>query len=101
MKENKEKFEIMQDCIKIVSYLNVFANEKRISIVCLLKNGELTVSEIANTLSIPQSSVSINLEKLHSKEIVYRKRNGKFVYYGLNKDTVKMIVQKLNELFLK
>ncbi len=101
MKENKNKVEIMQDCVKIAHYLNSFANEKRISIVCLLKNGELTVSEIAEALRMPQSSVSINLEKLYVKEIVYRKRDGRFVYYGLNKNTLKMIVRKLNELFLK
>ncbi len=99
MKENKNKFETMQDCVKIANYLNAFANEKRISIVCLLKNREMTVTEIANALDMPQSSVSINLEKLYLKEIVCRTRKGKFVYYSLNSNTVKMIVRKLNELF--
>lgn len=99
MKENNNKIGIMKDCVKIAHYLNAFANEKRISIVCLLKNGERTVTEISEALRMPQSSVSINLEKLYVKEIVYRRREGRFVYYGLNKNTLKMIVRKLNELF--
>ncbi len=101
MKQNKIKLVKINDCMEIAKYMGCFANEKRFSIVCLLREKEMTVSEIASTLGMPQSSASINLEKLYTRGLVERRRVGKFVYYQLKKDTLKMIVRKLNKLVLK
>ena len=59
------------------------ANPIRIEILNLLKGGEKTVTDLANTIGVNQANLSQHLTILRSKKIVEARREGNSVYYSL------------------
>lgn len=59
------------------------ANSKRLEIVHLLRDQELSVSQMINMLGLPQSNLSQHLQVLRDNNIVTTRRNGKHIYYKL------------------
>jgi Bacterial regulatory protein, arsR family. len=57
-------------------------------IINTLRNGPKSVSEIVKETSFEQSRVSHNLKCLMDCGFVERRRNGKYIIYSLNKDTI-------------
>jgi DNA-binding transcriptional ArsR family regulator len=59
------------------------SDPKRILILDNLRNGERSVSEICETLDLPQTNVSQHLGVLRSKGLVRSRRDAQWVYYSL------------------
>lgn len=76
--------------------LTVIANESRLKILTLLLNGELCVCKIYDALELSQSLVSHHLAVLREHNLVNDRRDGKWIYYSINKETLG----KLNNLYL-
>jgi ArsR family transcriptional regulator len=53
----------------------------------LLKQGELCVCELVNTLKISQSVVSRHLAYLRNNQLVIATRKGAWMYYKINNNT--------------
>lgn len=68
----------------IVSIFKALADENRIRILNLLKNGELCVCDIEAVLSIKQSNTSRHLNKLKIAGIIVSEKKSQWVYYRLN-----------------
>ncbi len=101
MKENKLKIQDDKKISKLARCLGVLSNEKRLRIILLLFEKELNVGKIAELLSMPQSSVSLHLEKLAECSWVDRRRKGKNVYYKIDKNTksvIKTIILHFNKI---
>ena len=71
------------DLLKIVS------DENRLRILFLLRDGELCVCKIYDALELSQSLVSHHLAILRSYNLVNDRKEGKWVYYSLNKETLE------------
>ncbi len=80
--------------------LKTLANQKRLEIVQLLNNKELTVSEMIEMLGISQSNLSQHLAILRRYKIVSTRKAGLHVYYRLTDKRVAGLVNQLRE-FLK
>ena len=61
----------------------VFSNPTRLEILNLLRNKELSVSELTEKSELSQVNVSQHLAIMKHKGIVSSKREGKNVYYRL------------------
>ena len=61
----------------------VISNASRLMILHVLQNGEMTVSELADTLKASQSSISQHLAIMRSKGILKSRRDGVVIYYYL------------------
>ncbi len=61
----------------------VFSNPTRLEILNLLKNEELSVTELMEKTKLSQSNVSQHLSIMRFKGIVTPARNGKNIFYGL------------------
>ena len=59
------------------------ANDKRQRILGTLRDGELTVSEIARQAEMSQANVSQHLAILRSKGVVNARRDGTRIYYSI------------------
>ncbi len=70
-------FTLQEDVFKMI------ANQKRLEIIQLLGNRELTVTEMTEMLGIRQANLSQHLAPLRQARIVETRRDGVSVYYHL------------------
>src|SRR3989344_920864 len=64
--------------------LKALAHPKRLEILHLLRNQELSVSDIQTMLLLPQANLSQHLQILRAGGIVETKKNGKQISYRLS-----------------
>ena len=80
--------------------LKTLANHKRLEILQLLNNQELTVNQMVEMLGIPQSNVSQHLSVLRHLKLVTTRKDGLYVYYSLTDKRIALVIKQLRE-FLK
>jgi ArsR family transcriptional regulator len=71
----------------LVNILKALADENRIRILNLLRNGELCVCDIEAVLGIKQSNTSRHLNRLKVADIIASEKKSQWVYYRLKDDT--------------
>lgn len=81
--------------------LKAMSHERRLLILCLLEDREVTVSEIKAKLCLPQAVVSQQLSRLRFDGLVNARRDGRNIYYTLARPEVNELIDKLNDLFCK
>ena len=59
------------------------ANPKRLQIVALLKQGEVSVGEMVRAMGIPKANVSQHLSIMRQKGLIISRREGTTIYYRL------------------
>ena len=59
-------------------------NSKRLQILSLLKNGELSVTDLIKTMGINKANLSQHLAILRQKSILETRRQGRTVYYRIS-----------------
>jgi DNA-binding transcriptional ArsR family regulator len=101
-KDASVKRDLMLDQAKQASeFLKALSHEGRLLILCQLCEGEKSVSDLEELLSLRQSAVSQHLARLRLDGLVEAKRDGKAVYYGLANDDLRTILAALYEVFCK
>jgi ArsR family transcriptional regulator, lead/cadmium/zinc/bismuth-responsive transcriptional repressor len=80
-------------CMSYEKFFEVFANETRLKIVESLVESNKNVSDICKSINEEQSKVSHNLKVLHDCNFITKERNGKHVFYSLNKTTIKPMLK--------
>lgn len=73
----------------ILKSLSLIADPTRVRILLLLKEEELSVAELQEVLSLPQSNISAQLAKLKSAELVSDRRSGKNRLYRIDEPSAK------------
>ncbi len=84
----------MDQSLKI---LKALCDETRLKIIKYLANKERCVCEIVPYVKRSQSTVSIQLAKLESLEVVESRREGKKVFYRLANEKVRSILKILED----
>jgi ArsR family transcriptional regulator len=74
------------------------ADENRLRIVGLLTSGERCVCELTSALDLGQSLLSHHLKTLKDAGLVTDRREGRWVYYTLNCDTLDELSASLQSL---
>jgi DNA-binding transcriptional ArsR family regulator len=64
-------------------FCKIFSNATRLEILCLLRSGEMTVSELTEKLGIPKPNTSQHLALMRMARILTTRREGVNVYYGI------------------
>lgn len=77
--------------------LKAMANAKRLQILCLLGEQELSVTQLNQRLDLSQSALSQHLAILRQQALVTTRRDSQTIYYSLASQTVKAIIQALAE----
>lgn len=81
--------------------LRGLAHESRLMILCLLVEGEKSVSELEAFLEMRQPTVSQQLARLRADRLVTTRREGKTIYYALASDEAKTVIAVLYDLYCK
>lgn len=76
----------------------ILSVDKRIEIVELLKKEPMSVSALAEALKVTQSAVSQHLRVLKGAGLVKDQRQGYWIYYSLNRDTLEKCRERLNRI---
>lgn len=98
----KDHFDIdaMMDSAREASgFLKALAHEGRLLILCLLIDGERSVGEIEDMLSLRQPAISQQLARLRADGLVETRREGKNIFYSLARSEVRDIVGTLHRSF--
>jgi len=82
-----------------VRLLKALANEHRLSILCSLREGEVSVGELVKQLPLSQSALSQHLAWLRSENLVSPRRVAQTVFYRLSNDQAERIIKVLNDLY--
>lgn len=76
-----------------VRLLKGFADETRLNILCLLREGEVCVHELVEALDVSQSAVSHQLRVLREARLVDARKVGRHVYYRLTDEHVRKLLE--------
>lgn len=96
-----EPRELLANAAAASTFLKALANEHRLVVLCLLAEGERTVSELEALIGIRQPTLSQQLARLRADRLVETRRDGKSIYYSLADPDVRSIVGVLHDIFCK
>ena len=82
-------------------FLKALAHESRLIILCILAQGEKSVSELEQELKLRQPTVSQQLARLRADRLVSTRRDGKVIYYSLASDEARIIIGAIYDVFCK
>jgi len=91
--------ELFEQARKASDLLKALSHEVRLLILCLLSEGEKSVSELEEILTMPQAAVSQQLARLRMEGLVSSRRDGRLIYYSIRDDEVSGIISALYDLF--
>ena len=90
----------MSDNAKRASeFLKALAHESRLMILCILAEGEKSVSELEELLALRQPTVSQQLARLRADGLVTTRRAGKTIHYRLASEEARVVVGAVYEMF--
>ena len=72
-------------------FAKAFADPARIRILVALRGGEMCVCELCDAMEIAQSNLSTHLQVIRQAALVTTRRDGKWIYYGLEPSQVSLI----------
>lgn len=83
---NKPRCRCAQKELTHLSHLlKTIAEPNRLKIICLLGKRELCVCEVIEALDLPHNLLSHHLKVLTSAGILLRRKEGRFIFYKMNK----------------
>ena len=81
-----------------INILKALADETRVNIILVLKEGEKSVSEVVSKVNKSQPNVSIALKKLENVGLISQNRDKKNVFYKIkNKELVDKILNLIKK----
>jgi DNA-binding transcriptional ArsR family regulator len=102
VRSRPRELERMVDNAKRASdFLKALAHESRLVILCILAEGEKSVSELELELDLRQPTVSQQLARLRADGLVSTRRDGKVIYYNLASDEARTIIGAIYDVFCK
>jgi ArsR family transcriptional regulator len=78
----------------LADFFKVFGDPTRIKILSSLAESEMCVCDIAYLLNMTQSAISHQLRVLKQARLVKNRKEGKVVYYSLDDEHVKQIIDQ-------
>lgn len=82
----------------IGKFFKGFSDYNRLCIFECLMEGEKTVSEIINDTSFSQPKISNHLKCLREGDLVETRKDGKYIYYSIKDEKIRLILHTANEL---
>lgn len=90
----KEKF---KDIAEVANLLKIIANEKRLMILCLINQKEISVNDLAKFVNLSQSALSQHLALMREHGFVKTRRKHHTVFYSLASKEIKDIIKVLHK----
>ncbi len=75
--------------------LRAMASEHRLMVLCSLVQGEMSVSQLLEKVPLAQSALSQHLAVLRRERLVFTRRDGQTVFYGLKPGPALSLIRVL------
>jgi len=98
---NPSMTEMRPHAVEAAKLLKALAHETRLSILCLLAQGEMTVSQLHQQLDLSQSALSQHLAVLREDGLVRTRRESQHIHYSLAGDKAARIVTLLHDMYCR
>jgi DNA-binding transcriptional ArsR family regulator len=95
----KHRKDLLAKARKASELLKALSHDGRLLMLCLLAEGEKTVSEIEEIMDMPQAAVSQQLARLRLDQLVSARREGRNIHYSISDPNVKAIIDTLHKLY--
>lgn len=82
------------------AYCSVLASPKRLAILACLERSELSVSELAEAMDCPLSTISRHLAVLKAKHLVVSRKEGTKVFYSPSDPRIIKACTKIRTLLI-
>ncbi len=82
----------------IENTFSILGDKTRFDIILFLATGEKCVCEIYEKLKLPQNLVSHHLGILRHNDLVINRKDGKWIYYALNKKQIEKLRAALADI---
>ena len=96
-----ELYRIVGNAKRASDFLKALAHESRLLMLCILAEGEKSVSELEELLNLRQPTVSQQLARLRADGLVSTRRDGKTIYYKLASEEARVIIGAVYDVFCK
>ena len=98
---SRELDQMVENAKRATEFLKALAHESRLMMLCILAEGEKSVTELEQLLDLRQPTVSQQLARLRADGLVEARRNGKNIYYSLARTEVRDVIQVLHDAFCR
>jgi DNA-binding transcriptional ArsR family regulator len=89
----RERLVGLEEAGRLAEQFKLLADPTRTRLLyALLEAGELCVCDLAETIGVPESSVSHALRLLRTAGIVRNRRDGRMIYYSLDDAHVRLLL---------
>jgi DNA-binding transcriptional ArsR family regulator len=82
-------------------FLKALANENRLMLLCILSEGEYSVTELEDILGLRQPTLSQQLARLREDNLVTTRRDGKAIFYSLSSEEARDVMDVVYKHFCK
>ena len=79
--------------------LKLLGHPHRLMVLCELKMGEKSVSELAKSVGVSQSPLSQHLARMRYEDVVETRREGQTVFYSLKEGEASSLIEALYDIF--
>jgi len=90
---------VLEGAKEAAQFLKALANENRLLILCMLGDGEKSVTELEQALDLRQPTLSQQLARLRADDLVATRRDGKTIYYSLASNEAGKTLELMYGLF--
>lgn len=88
-----------ESAAKAEEMLKALANRHRLMILCQLIDGERSVGDLAQFLTLRDSTASQHLALLRKDGLVTTRREGQTIFYSLASEAVRRLVATLYDIY--
>jgi len=96
---SRELDQMVENAKRATEFLKALAHESRLMMLCILAEGEKSVTELEQLLDLRQPTVSQQLARLRADGLVAARRDGKTIYYSLASEEARVILAAVYEVF--
>ncbi len=86
---------------KCADILKTLGNVKRLEILYILSEDELSVGQLERAVKLSQSALSQHLAILRKAKIVKTRRSAQTIFYSLSDDNVRAVLNELLRIYGK
>lgn len=91
--------EMQEHAAEAANLMKALGNESRLMILCLLIEGERSVSDLNEIIPLSQSALSQQLARLRQEGLVETRREAQTIYYSLTDGPADRVIHLLHDIY--